>query len=428
MGGKDSDESDEDSVDNLRRTEGLDAQAFSAPLGANFANVVPPKYIRVHLPMRIANQVRSHNKIKKDFDHLFLAQDLYCPANVPSPKSKNVPPKTASAVPNLPQHKTGAIWAMKFSRDGKYLAAGGQDSIVRVWSVISTPEERKKHESTEEAAGTGEGTEYQQGRGLKLNSPVFTSEPMQEYIGHTQDVLDLSWSKNNFLLSSSMDKTVRLWHVTKKECLCCFQHSDFVTAIAFHPRDDRFFLSGSLDCKLRLWSIPDKQVAFWNELPELITAVAFTPDGKFSIAGSFVGLCLFYETDGLRYHTQIHVRSTRGKNSRGSKITGISAMSLPANSTHGEVKLLITSNDSRTRMYNFRDKSLEVKFKGNLNSCSQIHATFNDTGKFIICGSEDRKVYTWNGTTENNSKREKRGYEYFEGTLQTTTLTQRTPM
>ena len=33
-----------------------------------------------------------------------------------------------------------------------------------------------------------------------------------------------------------MDKTVRLWHAARKECLCCFQHIDFVTAIAFHPK------------------------------------------------------------------------------------------------------------------------------------------------------------------------------------------------
>lgn len=46
MGGKDSDESDDDSAENLKRTEGLDAQAFSAPLGAGAA-AAPPKYIRV---------------------------------------------------------------------------------------------------------------------------------------------------------------------------------------------------------------------------------------------------------------------------------------------------------------------------------------------------------------------------------------------
>ena len=75
-----------------------------------------------------------------------------------------------------------------------------------------------------------------------------------------------------------MDKTVRLWHISRKECLCCFQHIDFVTAISFHPRNDQFFLSGSLDGKLRLWNIPEKKVALWNQVEgstSLITAANF---------------------------------------------------------------------------------------------------------------------------------------------------------
>lgn len=48
MGGKDSDESDEESAENLKRTEGMDAPAFSVPLGAGAA-AAPPKYIRVRL-------------------------------------------------------------------------------------------------------------------------------------------------------------------------------------------------------------------------------------------------------------------------------------------------------------------------------------------------------------------------------------------
>jgi len=209
---------------------------------------------------------------------------------------------------------------------------------------------------------------------------------------------------------------VRLWHVAEQQCLCCFQHSDFVTSIVFHPIDDRFFLAGSLDSKLRLWSILDKSVAFWNEVPDLITAVAFTPDGRMAIAGCLSGLCLFYETEGLKYNTQVQVRSTLGRNAKGSKITGIETSYSPPDDPNGEIKILVTSNDSRVRIYNLRDKSLETKFKGHENTCSQIRATFRDDMKYIISGSEDRRVYIWNVAPEGGEKNsnKKRPMEFFE--------------
>ena len=125
------------------------------------------------------------------------------------------------------------------------------------------------------------------------------------------------------------------------------------------------------------------------------------------MAGCLTGLCLFYETEGLKYQTQIHVRSAHGKNAKGSKVTGIKAINYPPDDANGEVKLLITSNDSRVRVYNLRDKGLEIKLRGNENSCSQIHASFSDdahagvkTGKFTSGRPDLQRLIRTNGQSK----------------------------
>lgn len=148
-------------------------------------------------------------------------------------------------------------------------------------------------------------------------------------------------------------------------------------------------------------------------VPAMITSVAFTPDGRYSIAGCLNGLCIIYETDGLKPIDQLHVRSARGRNAKGSKITGIDTVTLPVDDPNGEIKLLITSNDSRIRLYNFRDRALEMKFRGNENTCSQIRASFSPDGKHMICGSEDRRAYIW-PTSPVEKDTDKRAVEVFE--------------
>lgn len=106
------------------------------------------------------------------------------------------------------------------------------------------------------------------------------------------------------------------------------------------------------------------------------------------------GRCIFFNTEErLKYHTQIHARSTRGKNKKGKKISGIEPGPGPSSD-----KILVTSNDSRVRLYDLKDHSLKCKYRGMTNTSSQIKATFSADGKTIVCGSEDHKFYTW--TTE----------------------------
>ena len=169
-----------------KRTEGTDADVFSQPVGSSgfiprFPS--PPKYIKV----------RSHGKKEKEFNRIFLAQELRGRSGVEIAQAGGRAVKTEAYKCGDPRKDGNAVWALEFSKDGKYLAAGGQDYVVRVWAVISNAEDRRAHEKEEDAAGKEE-------ERVRLNAPVFRSKTVQEYDGHTASVLDLSWSKVRLIL------------------------------------------------------------------------------------------------------------------------------------------------------------------------------------------------------------------------------------
>lgn len=161
-----------------KRPEGMNAQLFSHTvdnLGFSPRQPPPPAYIKV----------RTKYKKEGEFNRVFLAQELRTSADKKASPvvGSNPAPQSGSAASHNP------IWATEFSKDGRFLAAGGQDRIVRVWAVISTPEERSMHEH-DESGPHGEGE-----RSTHLSAPVFQQKPLREYEGHTATVLDLSWSK-----------------------------------------------------------------------------------------------------------------------------------------------------------------------------------------------------------------------------------------
>ncbi|KAG8376889.1 hypothetical protein BUALT_Bualt09G0111000 [Buddleja alternifolia] len=360
-------------------------------------------------------EARQQGKSYKEFTALHLSQEI--------------------------QAHEGSIWTMKFSSDGRFLASAGEDKNIHVWEVQECevmPMRTSDDSSSGSSSASGTPVHPMAGiasdrppvaeilpmplekrkKGAKkssdsipeyLNVPetvlALSEKPICTFKGHKEDVLDLSWSKSQLLLSSSMDKTVKMWDLETKTCLKTFVHNDYVTCIQFNPVDDDFFISGSLDAKVRIWNTRDRKVVDWKDFHEMVTAISYTPNGQGAIIGSHEGSCRTYSIEESKMeHSndiptkkkpqakifpgfQSPAKKTPGVQSQAGKITGFEFA--PWNPS----EVLITSTESRVEIYN--GSELTQKYRGSRNTSSQISASFTPDGKHIITASEDSHVYIW---------------------------------
>ncbi|SCU89959.1 LANO_0D07030g1_1 [Lachancea nothofagi CBS 11611] len=361
-----------------------------------------PEYVRVY---------KKQPKIKQ-FRRLFLAQELKIDGGADLTSS------SSNTLSSLAESNSRAIWATKFSRDGKFMATGGKDCTLRVWKVISSPLERNDLQAstvkgqatritarkpvTNSSCRSSNDAESAVPQYMSLYAPVFHPLPYRTFQEHTQDILDLDWSKNGFLLTTSMDKTARLWHCDRPKALKTFTHPDFVTCAKFHPNDDRFFISGCLDHTCRLWSILDHKVSFEYYCGDIITAIDTSlTDGKYTAIGTFNGHISILYTKGLELISTFHILEKAKEHGKkipesGPKITGIEFFkSEPEN----DLRVMITSNDSRVRIFSIKGRRLLEVLRGFENAHSQISAHLltvpNKKKTLVIAPSENQWVYCW---------------------------------
>lgn len=384
-------------------------------VGLTYESLMTPKYIR---------STRRNKHSPKGFNHLFLAQELNMdcklydsPNDSDSGNDSEFEDEPSTSSPDIDttdpsKSNQCEIFVMEFSPDGKFLAVAGRDAVVKIWKVISSPLSRLESKTIN--ANLDSKPRRKERDKVFKSAPVFHQDPVRVFEGHTKSILSLDWSKNNFLVTGSMDRTVKLWHVDRSDCLKTFQHEDFVTGVKFHPTDDRFFLSGSLDNEIRLWSILENSIAYSKHLGDevLVTALCFTPDGQYCMAGGFNGSIFVLETNGLHQLKKFEVKEsslvTPFHNKNGNKITGIKIFenpntnkdqSGPQNELLNKWNVLITTNDSKVRLINSDLKKLVTRFKGLANTSSSIIASMSEDHHYIISGSEDHWCYIW----ENNN-------------------------
>lgn len=313
------------------------------------------------------------------------------------------------------QAHEGSILTMKFSPDGHYLASGGEDGIIRLWQVVEDERSNEvdlpdidpscvyftaNHPSELTPLSLDNGkTGKNKIKSMRQNSDsacvvlppkVFriVENPLHQFQGHSGEILDLSWSENNYILSSSVDNTVRLWRVGCDQCLKVFSHNNYVTCVQFNPVNNDYFISGSIDGKVRIWAISSCQVVDWTDIKDIVTAVCYHPDGQRGIVGSMTGDCRFYNITDNQLQLDAQICLCSKKKSPCKRITGFQF--LPQDSS----KVMVTCADSQVRI--LHGMNVIGKYRGMRNSGNQIYASFTSDGRHIISACEDSSIYIWN--------------------------------
>jgi WD repeat-containing protein 44 len=157
-----------------------------------------------HGPVRV--KVRQYGKSYKELSGLFMNQEI--------------------------QAHDGSIWSIRFSPDGRYLASAGEDCVIHVWEVSEFERKREENgacnpfvamvcngspEPTLAVATSVDGSNREKKRRarflegrrsvssdrLMVPEHVFalSEKPIRTFMGHSEDVLDLCWSKSQVFLA-----------------------------------------------------------------------------------------------------------------------------------------------------------------------------------------------------------------------------------
>ncbi|MEG4422049.1 NACHT domain-containing protein [Microcoleus sp. LAD1_D5] len=236
-----------------------------------------------------------------------------------------------------------SVRSVIFSPDGKLLATGDTDGIVRLWEASSGRE-------------------------------ILTCK------GHTNVVESVAFSPDGEILASgSYENTIKLWDVKTGECLKVLQgHTGSVMSVTFNP-DGNILASGSFDCTIRLWDIHTGECCkILQDHTKVVFSVAFHPAGEMLASGSGDTTVRLWNV-GTGECLKILYGHTKN------------VFSVAFNSA-GEI-LASGSGDKTVRLWNIGSGECFKTLEGHFDQIRSI--AFSPNGEILASGSHDRTAKLW---------------------------------
>ena len=241
-----------------------------------------------------------------------------------------------SRIGKLGEHPT-VVWAVQISDDGKLVATGGYDGLIKLWDL---PSRSLKGDLTKQSGWVRSLAFSPDCTRLASSSEDGTmtlwdvsKQSISRVIdAHAGPVISIAFSPDGkTLVSGGSDSQIKVWDAVTGEYLRKLRgHADAIWTMAYAPDGTKLATAGA-DRVVKFWNTAD-----WSELGTLVghadwvTSVAFSPDGRrlasTSLDGAIklwdvstkseqIGLrpsksslwCVRFSTDGKRLFMGSHV-------------------------------------------------------------------------------------------------------------------------
>jgi hypothetical protein len=240
--------------------------------------------------------------------------------------------------------------------------------------------------------------------------------------GHTDSIWSVAFSPDGqYLLSASMDNTLRLWEVSSgQERLRLSGHDNGVTCVTFSPDGSRA-LAGSLDNRLSWWDVwAGKVVRYLIGHSDSVVSVCISSDGRTALSGGADGTARLWNLEdgqeqrilarhagwvhAVAYSPDNRFAATAGDDHLVRVWDLLSGLELCRWTGHeSAVRAIAFSPDGRAIVSGGNDGSLrlwEVEtgrefrvFRGHTDWIRGV--AFSPNGQYILSASDDETVRLW---------------------------------
>ncbi|XP_024960112.1 WD repeat-containing protein 13-like isoform X3 [Cynara cardunculus var. scolymus] len=244
----------------------------------------------------------------------------------------------------------------------------------------------------------------------ETDHPRRKAEPAYSFVGmhcifDQCKAMDFDFTMNNqYIASSSLDKTVRVWDIPRGLCIRVIYGVAPQLCIRFHPVNNNFLSVGNANREISVFNFSTGRLIDKTVVDSKVTAMDYDNTGRFIFCGDAQG---WIYTITVNSHQGTLSRSHRARNSskHKSEVTTIQYRTFSL-LTRGPVLLSF----SRDGSLSFFSVSLELQgyltLRCSLKLAPRLHsirASFCpllslEKGEFIVAGSEDASVYFYDLT------------------------------